>query len=122
MKGWLVRLGAPYPFTRGPSGREYTFFWDGGFCSFWGWGFSAFWDGVLQRPANKIYQGLESNSYSHYRVFGGDQSLGACNSRVDLWGGGIYLAISFSGVECIRYSLSVAGPGSGTFTFNRCSS
>ena len=76
MKGWLVRLGAPYPFTRGPSGREYTFFWDGGFA--------AFLDGGQQRPANKIYQGLESNSYSHYRVFGGDQSLGACNSRVDL--------------------------------------
>ena len=68
MKVWSVRLGAPYPFFIGVPQTESIPF---------------FWDGFLQRPASNFYQGLESNSYGHYRVFGGDQSLGACNSRVD---------------------------------------
>ena len=33
------------------------------------------------------FQGLEVGSYSHHRVFGGDQSLDTCNSRIKLWGG-----------------------------------
>ena len=36
----------PYPFTRGSSGRGYTFFRDGGFCIF-GLGVSAFLVGGL---------------------------------------------------------------------------
>ena len=86
MKGWLVRLGAPYPFLSGSlKQRVYSFvFGRGVLQQFWnGVFFAVFWDGVLQRPASKFYQGLESNSYGHYRIFGGDQSLGACNSRVD---------------------------------------
>ena len=84
IKMWLIRLGVPYSSLSGSLKQRVYLFFGMGFCSVLGWVFfAAFWDGVLQRPASKFYQGLESNSYGHYRVFGGDQSLGACNSRVD---------------------------------------
>ena len=93
-EGVVGKVGSALSFFIGvPQAESIPLFLGWGFAAFFGMGvlqqfwdrvfFAAFWDGVLQRPASKFYQGLESNSYGHYRVFGGDQSLGACNSRVD---------------------------------------
>ena len=41
-EGVVGKVGSALSFTRGPSGREYTFFWDGGFLLFWVGGFCVF--------------------------------------------------------------------------------